>query len=164
MLLALLQRADIFWARPTYLSPTPRKETRKRAVYQIPCTHTQEGPWHSAKIIADADDICSRKTGLRTFWKCFLEKKRWTISTSRERSRCHATNTISAWSFLMAESGKKTFSSLIFWKRDTVNEFYGTIDISFQMKETEFSVIHGLEKAKLLHTGTCTSTCTRHVN
>ena len=75
MLLSLLQRADVFWARPTYLSPTPRKETRKRAVYQIRCTHTQEGPWHAAKIIADADDICSRKTGLRTFWKCFLEKK-----------------------------------------------------------------------------------------
>ena len=59
---------------------------------------------------------------------------------------------------------KKKISSLIFWKRGTGNEFYGTIDISFQMKGTEFSVIHGLEKAKLLHTGTCTSTCTRHVN
>ena len=40
---------------------------------------------------------------------------------------------------------EKTFSSLIFWKHDAVNEFYGAIDVSFQMKGTEFAVIHGLD-------------------
>ena len=39
------------------------------------------------------------------------------------------------------------------------NEFYGALDTSFQMKG--FPVIRGLEKPKLLHTGTSTST--RHV-
>ena len=40
---------------------------------------------------------------------------------------------------------EKTFYSLIFWKHDAVNEFYGAIDFSFQMKGTEFPVIHGLD-------------------
>ena len=40
---------------------------------------------------------------------------------------------------------EKTFYSLIFWKHDAVNEFYGTIDVSFQMRGTEFPVIHGLD-------------------
>ena len=31
VLLALWQRANIFWARPTHLNPTPRNETRKSA-------------------------------------------------------------------------------------------------------------------------------------
>ena len=44
VLLALLQRADVFLARPTHLSLTPRKETRKSAVHQLARTHTQEGP------------------------------------------------------------------------------------------------------------------------
>ena len=70
-----------------------------------------------------------------------------------ERSRSHATNTISAWNFLMMESGKNSFS-LIFWKNGAVNEFYGTIDISFQMRGAQFPVICGMEKLKLLHTGT----------
>ena len=39
----------------------------------------------------------------------------------------------------MVESGK-TFSSLIFWKHGAVNEFYGAIHISFQMRRTEFPV------------------------
>ena len=50
-----------------------------------------------------------------------------------ERSCSHATNTISAWNFLMVESGKDIFS-LIFLKNGAVNEFYGAIDISFQMR------------------------------
>ena len=50
-------------ARPTHLSLTPRKETRKSAVHQLARTYTQERPRHSAKIIADADNICSRKRG-----------------------------------------------------------------------------------------------------
>ena len=58
---------------------------------------------------------------------------------------------------------EKTFSSLIFWKHGAVNWFYGAIDISYQMREAEFPVIRGLEKPKLLHTETCTSTSTRHV-
>ena len=37
-----LQRADIFWARPKHLGPTPLKETRKSAVYELSCTCTQE--------------------------------------------------------------------------------------------------------------------------
>ena len=55
------------------------------------------------------------------------------IFTSYERSRSHATNTISAWNVLMVES-KKTFSSLIFWTHGAGNEFYGATDISFQMR------------------------------
>ena len=77
-------------------------------------------------------------------------------------SRSHTTNTISEWNFLMVESGKNIFS-LIFWKHGAVNEFYGAIDISFQMRGAKFPVIRGLEKLKLLHTGTRTSTSTRHV-
>ena len=42
--LALLQRADVFLARPTHLSLTPRKETRKSALHHLARTHTQEGP------------------------------------------------------------------------------------------------------------------------
>ena len=38
-------------------------------------------------------------------------KKRKTIFTSHERSRSHATNTISTWNFLMVESGKTIFQS-----------------------------------------------------
>ena len=63
----------------------------------------------------------------------------------------------------MVESGKP-FSSLIFWKHGAINEVYGAIDISFEMRGAEFPVIRGLEKLKLLHTGTCMSTSTRHVS
>ena len=58
---------------------------------------------------------------------------------------------------------EKTFSSLNFWKHGAVNEFYGATDISFQMRVARFPVILGLEKPKMLHTGTCASTSTRHV-
>ena len=57
----MLQCADMFRVRPTHLGPTPRKKTRKGAVYQLARTCTQERPGQSAKIIANADDICSRK-------------------------------------------------------------------------------------------------------
>ena len=69
----MLQCADIFRARPTHLGQTPRKKTRKSAVYQLARICTQERPGKSAKIIANADDICSRKQaneiteGLGTF-------------------------------------------------------------------------------------------------
>ena len=63
----------------------------------------------------------------------------------------------------MVESGKP-FSILIFWKHGAVNECYGAIDISFQKRGAEFPVIRVLEKPKLLHSGTCTSTSTRYVN
>ena len=59
---------------------------------------------------------------------------------------------------------EKPFSIIIFWKHGAVNEFYGAIDISYQIRGAEFPVIHVLEKPKLLHSGTCTSTSTRHVN
>ena len=62
----------------------------------------------------------------------------------------------------MVESGKKHFPVL--FSGNMAQLMNGTIEISFQMKGTEFSVIHGLEKPKLLHTGTCTPTWTRHVN
>ena len=55
------------------------------------------------------------------------------------------------------------FSSLFFWNHSSVYKFHGAIDISFQTRGAESSVIHGLEKPKLLHTGTCTSTSTRRV-
>ena len=38
----MLQRVDIFLARPTHLGPTLRKETQKGAVYQLARTCTQE--------------------------------------------------------------------------------------------------------------------------
>ena len=62
----------------------------------------------------------------------------------------------------MVESGKNIFS-LTFWKHGAVNEFNGVIDISFQLRGAEFPAIRGLEKLKFLHTGTSTSTSTRHV-
>ena len=137
----VLQCADIFRVRPTHLGRTPRKKTRKSAVYQLARTCTQEKPRQSAKMIANADDICSKKRAnkiterLRTFQKCFLVKKenKQTIFATHERSSSHATNTISAWNFLMVEGGK-TFFSLIFQKHGAVNEFYGATDISFQMR------------------------------
>ena len=95
------------------------KKTRKGAVYQLARTCTQERLGRSVKIIANADDICSRKQAneikrrIRNFLEVLSSKKRQTIFTSHERSRSHATNTISAWNFLMVESGK-TFFSLIF--------------------------------------------------
>ena len=49
--------------------------------------------------------------GLRTFQKRLLEKKRYTIFISHERSPSHATNTISTWNFLMVERGKNIFQS-----------------------------------------------------
>ena len=88
---------------------------------------------------------------LRILQKFFLVKK-----------DKHATNTISAWNFLLVESGKNIFS-LIFWKHGAVNEFYGAIDISYQIRGAEFPVMRGMEKPKLLHSGTCTSTSRRHV-
>ena len=94
--------------------------------------------------------------GLRTFQKCLLEKKkRYTIFTSHERSRSHATNTISTWNFLIVESGK-TFSSLISWKHGAANGFCGAIHTSYQIRGAEFPFIRGLEKPKLLSTGTST--------
>ena len=41
--------------------------------------------------------------------------------------------------------------------------FMGLLIFPFKEGGAEFPVIHGLEKPKLLHTGTCTSTSTRHV-
>ena len=52
---------------------------------------------------------------------------------------------------------EKPFSSLIFWKHGAVNEFYGAIDTSYQIREAESP-----EKPKLLHSGTCTSTSTHN--
>ena len=69
----MLQCADIFRVRFTRLGPTPREKTRKGAVYQLARTCTQERLGQSMKIIANADDICSReqanelKEGLGTF-------------------------------------------------------------------------------------------------
>ena len=59
----------------------------------------------------------------------------------------------------MVQSGKKC-SSLIFWKHGAVNEFYGSIDVSSQIRGAEFPVIYGLEKPK----PTYTSTSTRHMS
>ena len=41
---------------------------------------------------------------------------------------------------------EKSFSSLIFWKHGAVDEFYGAIDISYQIRGAEFPVIRVLEK------------------
>ena len=61
--------------------------------------------------------------------------------------------------FLDDGKWKIPFFSLIFWKHGAVNEFYEAIDISYHIREAEFP-----EKPKLLHSGTCRSTSTRHVN
>ena len=58
----------IFWATPTHLGPTPRKETRKSVVYELARTYTQERPWQSAKIIANAADICNRSSQTNEFF------------------------------------------------------------------------------------------------
>ena len=93
------------------------KKTRKGAVYQLARTCTQERLGQSVKIIANADDICSRKQAneikrrIRNFLEVLSSKKRQTIFTSHERSRSHATTTISEWNFLMMESGKNIFQS-----------------------------------------------------
>ena len=65
--------------------------------------------------------------------KCLLEKKRWTIFTSHKRSRSDPTNTI-------------PIRRISWWWKVEKNIF-----------------IRGMEKPKLLHSGTCTSTSTRHV-
>ena len=63
--------------------------------------------------------------------------------------------------FLDGGNWKKHFP--VQWKHGAVNEFYGAINVSYQIREAEFPVIRGMEKPKLLHTGTCTLTSTRHV-
>ena len=90
--------------------------------------------------------------GLRTFFKCFHEKKK--INKFLLIMKGHAVTLqilflrgISWWWKV-----EKTFSSLIFWKHGAVNEFYG----EKPNKGAEFPVIRGLEKPKLLHTRTCT--------
>ena len=101
--------------------------------------------------------------GLRTFQKCLLEKKKDTQFLLLMKGHAVTLQIL----FLLGISWwwkvEKPFSSLIFWKHGVVNEFYGAIDISYQIRGTEFPVIRGMEKPKLLHTGTCTSTSTRHV-
>ena len=89
---------------------------------------------------------------LKNFVEVFSWKKKKDQQFLLLTSRSHTTNTISEWNFLMVESGKNIFS-LIFWKHGAVNEFYGAIDISFQMRGAKFPVIRGLEKLKFLHTG-----------
>ena len=125
------------------------------------CSHVHAG---MAMTISENNGKCrlylqSKNRQIR--WQKDKEKK--TIFTSHERSRSQATNTISTWNFLMVVSGKTIFQSY-FPKHGAVNEFYGAIDISHQIRGAEFPVIRVLEKPKLLHSGTCTSTSTRHVN
>ena len=97
--------------------------------------------------------------GLRTFQKCLLEKKkRYTIFTSHERSRSHATNTISTWNFLIVESGK-TFSSLISRKHGAVNGFCGAIHTSYQIRGAEFPRHPRSGKAEVVTHGNKHATC-----
>ena len=63
----------------------------------------------------------------------------------------------------MVESEKNIFQSYFLETWRSYNEFYGAIDISYQIRGAEFPVIRGMEKPKLLHSGTCTSTSMRHV-
>ena len=104
----MLHRADIFWARPTHLSPTPRKETRKSAVYELARTCTQERPWQSAKIKANAEKqfLPLMKGHAVTLQILFLLGISWWWKV------------------------EKPFSSLIFWKHGAVNEFYGRYFLS----------------------------------
>ena len=52
--------------------------------------------------------------------------------------------------------------SLIFLSRSMLLHI-NTTDISYQIRGAEFRVMHGMEKPKLSHSGTCTSIRTRHV-
>ena len=61
----VLQRADIFWARPTHLGPTPRKETRKGTVYQTG-SHVHAG---KAMTISENNNKSRR----------YLKAKNWQI-------------------------------------------------------------------------------------
>ena len=66
--------------------------------------------------------------------------------------------------FLDGGKWKKHFTVLFSGNMTQLMNFMGMgIDISFQMRGAEFPVIRSLEKLKLLHTGTRTSTGTRHV-
>ena len=92
--------------------------------------------------------------GLRTFQKCLLEKKkRYTIFTSHERSRSHATNTISTWKV------EKTFSSLISWKHGAANGFCGAIHTSYQIRGAEFPRHPRSGKAEVVTHGNEHATC-----
>ena len=51
----------------------------------------------------------------------------------------------------MVESGKNIFLSYFLETWRSYNEFYGAIDISYQIRGAEFPVIRGMEKPKLLH-------------
>ena len=77
----------------------------------------------------------------------------WKVTQSRYKYYFYT------WNFLMVESGKNIFQSYFLETWCT----YGAIDISYQLRGAEFLVIRGMEKPKLLHKGTCTSTSTRHV-
>ena len=151
---------------------TPKPDTTQRNSTE--CCIATGSHVHAGKAltisenIPNSDDICSQNTGklnnrrVKNFLEAFSWKRRWIIFTSLKG---HAVTLpilflrgISWWWKV-----EKTFSSLNFWKHGAVNEFYGAIDISYQIRGAEFPVIRGMEKPKLLHSGTCTSTSTRHV-
>ena len=56
--------------------------------------------------------------------------------------------------FLAGGKWKKHFPVLFSGNMAQLMNFYGPIDVSYQIKGVEFPVIRGLEKPKLLHTGT----------
>ena len=53
--------------------------------------------------------------------------------------------------FLDGGKWKNIFQSYFLETWRSYNEFYGAIDISYQIRGAEFPVIRGMEKPKLLH-------------
>ena len=123
----MLQRADIFWARPTHLSPIPRKETRKSAIYELARTCTQERLWQPAKMIANADDIWLSVTWKENTNNSYFS---WKVTQSRYRYYFYV-------EFL---DGGKHVSCLIFWKHSAVDKFYGALIFLFKWGGQSFSL------------------------
>ena len=158
--------ACIYLFNQTY-SPKPdttQRNSKECCIWNGSHVHARKlRPQQSAKIKQMQMIFAVKKQahkvtkGLRTFFKCFHEKKKdKQIFTYHERSRSHTTNTISTWNFLMVESGKKNIFQSYFletWRSQWILWGYWYL---LPNKGAKFPVIRGLEKPKLLHTRTWT--------
>ena len=121
---------------------TPKPDTTQRNSKESCIPDTSHAHTGRAMTFSKNNSRCGRHLQSENRFKNLLEvfswKKRWTISTSRERSRCHATNTISAWSFLMVESGKKNFPVLFSGNVAQVMNFMGLLTFPFKWRGQSF--------------------------
>ena len=139
--------ACIYLFNQTY-SPKPdttQRNSKECCIWNGSHVHARKlRPQQSAKIkqmqiIFAVKKQANKVTkGLRTFFKCFHEKKK--INKFLLIMKGHAVTLqilflrgISCWWKV-----EKTFSSLIFWKHGAVNEFYRAIDICFQIRGQSF--------------------------